>query len=109
MKILSWDVGIYNLSYCILEKNETDGKINIIKWDIVNLVDNDKMKKNKTELFENIPIKLQEINELLNVDYVVIENQPSLKNPQMKSIQMILYSYFIILIKSSVSIYGFNS
>ena len=30
MKILSWDVGIYNLSYCILEKNETDGKINII-------------------------------------------------------------------------------
>ena len=100
MKILSWDVGIYNLSYCILEKNETDGKINIIKWDIVNLVDNDKMKKNKTELFENIPIKLQEINELLNVDYVVIENQPSLKNPQMKSIQMILYSYFIILGKA---------
>ena len=58
------------------------------------------MKKNKTELFENIPIKLQEINELLNVDYVVIENQPSLKNPQMKSIQMILYSYFIILGKA---------
>ena len=100
MKILSWDVGIYNLSYCILEKNETDGKINIIGWDIVNLVDNDKMKKNKTELFENIPIKLQEIPQLLNVDYVVIENQPSLKNPQMKSIQMILYSYFIILGKA---------
>jgi hypothetical protein len=100
MKILSWDVGIYNLSYCILEKNETDGKTNIIGWDIVNLVDNEKMKKNKTELFENIPIKLQEINELLNVDYVVIENQPSLKNPQMKSIQMILYSYFIILGKA---------
>jgi hypothetical protein len=100
MKILSWDVGIYNLCYCILEKNETDGKINIIGWDIVNLVDNDKMKKNKTELFENIPIKLQEIPQLLNVDYVVIENQPSLKNPQMKSIQMILYSYFIILGKA---------
>jgi len=100
MKILSWDVGIYNLSYCILEKNEEDEKINIIKWDIVNLVDNDKMKKNKTALFENIPLKLQEINELLNVDYVVIENQPSLKNPQMKSIQMILYSYFIILGKA---------
>ena len=100
MKILSWDVGIYNLSYCILEKNETDGKINIIGWDIVNLVDNDKMKKNKTALFENIPIKLQEIPQLLDVDHVVIENQPSLKNPQMKSIQMILYSYFIILGKA---------
>lgn len=100
MKILSWDVGIYNLSYCILEKNEETGKINIIGWDIVNLVDNDKMKKNKTALFENIPLKLQEIPQLLDVDHVVIENQPSLKNPQMKSIQMILYSYFIILGKA---------
>jgi hypothetical protein len=97
MRILSWDIGIYNLCYCLLEKNDIDNKINIISWDIVNLVDNEKMKKNKTLLFENIPRKLQEIPELLNVDYVVIENQPSLKNPQMKSIQMILYSYFLIL------------
>ena len=96
MKVLSWDVGIYNLSYCIIEKNETD-EIKIIKWDIVNLVDNEEMKKNRNLIFENIPRKLYEIPELLNVDYVVIENQPSLKNPQMKSIQMILYSYFLIL------------
>ena len=104
MKILSWDVGIYNLSYCILEKvketdenNETIEKIKIIGWDIVNLVDNEEMKKNRNLLFENIPRKLYEITELLNVDIVIIENQPSLKNPQMKSIQMILYSYFLIL------------
>jgi hypothetical protein len=97
MRILSWDVGIYNLCYCLLEKDDINNKVNIISWDIVNLVDNEKMKKNKTLLFENIPRKLQEIPELLNVDYVVIENQPSLKNPQMKSIQMILYSYFLIL------------
>ena len=96
MKILSWDVGIYNLSYCILEINE-EKVIKILGWDIVNLVDNDNMKKNRNLLFENIPRKLHEIPELLNVDIVVIENQPSLKNPQMKSIQMILYSYFLIL------------
>ena len=96
MKILSWDVGIYNLSYCILEINE-DKIIKILSWDIVNLVDNENMKKNRNLLFENIPRKLYEIPELLNVDIVVIENQPSLKNPQMKSIQMILYSYFLIL------------
>ncbi len=29
------------------------------------------------------------------VEYVIIENQPVLKNPTMKSIQMILYSYFL--------------
>ena len=96
MKILSWDVGIYNLSYCIVEKIENETP-KIIGWDIVNLVDNEQMKKNRNLLFENIPRKLNEIPQLLDVDLVVIENQPSLKNPQMKSIQMILYSYFLIL------------
>jgi hypothetical protein len=97
MKILSWDVGIYNLSYCILEKNKESNEVKIIDWDIVNLVDNDEMKKNRNLIFENIPRKLHEKPQLLDVDIVVIENQPSLKNPQMKSIQMILYSYFLIL------------
>jgi len=97
LKILSWDVGIYNLSYCILEKNEETKEIKIIDWDIVNLVDNEEMKKNTTLIFENIPRKLYEKPQLLDVDIVVIENQPSLKNPKMKSIQMILYSYFLIL------------
>jgi hypothetical protein len=98
MKVLSWDVGIYNLSYCILEQNDENKEdIKIIDWDIVNLVDNEEMKKNRPLLFENIPKKLYEKPQLLNVDLVVIENQPSLKNPQMKSIQMILYSYFLIL------------
>ena len=31
----------------------------------------------------------------LECDYVVIENQPCMKNPTMKSIQMILYTYFL--------------
>ncbi len=95
MKICSWDVGIYNLSYCILEQNDISKDIKILKWDIVNLVDNDSHKKDRLLLFQNIPIKLNQIPELLEVDYVFIENQPVLKNPQMKSIQMILYSYFL--------------
>jgi hypothetical protein len=97
MRILSWDVGIYNLSYCILEKKDNENEVKIIDWDIVNLVDNEELKKNRNLLFENIPRKLHEKPQLLDVDIVVIENQPSLKNPQMKSIQMILYSYFLIL------------
>jgi hypothetical protein len=96
MKILSWDVGIYNLSYCLLEKDENN-IVKIIDWNIVNLIDNDAMKKNVNLIFENIPRKLNEIPILLDVDQVIIENQPSLKNPKMKSIQMILYSYFLIL------------
>jgi len=94
MKILSWDVGIINLSYCILEKNEMG--IKILHWGIINLMETPEMKKNRNLLFENIPKKLHELPYLLNVDKVVIENQPSLKNPQMKSIQMIVYSYFLM-------------
>ena len=39
---------------------------------------------------------LDEKKEFLNVDIVIIENQPALKNPTMKTIQMMLYSYFLI-------------
>ena len=35
MKILSWDVGIYNLAYCLIEICEN--KIKIIDWNIINL------------------------------------------------------------------------
>ena len=34
--------------------------------------------------------------DLSKVKYVLIENQPALKNPTMKSIQMIIYTFFVI-------------
>ena len=39
--------------------------------------------------------KLRKLN-LQDVNTVLIENQPALKNPVMKSIQMIIYTYFMI-------------
>lgn len=137
MRIISWDIGIKNLTYCIVEDEK------IIKWnkiDILNkyrknnidyvikcnaynkngkeckfkvfYVNNDKYycnkhKNNECKLYytiNNLPfyekaklLKESLINELdiLNVDYVVIENQPVYKNPIMKSIQLILYSYYL--------------
>jgi len=35
MRILSWDIGIINLSYCILEN--LDNKIVIKEWNVINL------------------------------------------------------------------------
>ena len=95
MKILSWDVGIINLSYCILEYDLDKKENKILYWGIINLIDSPEMKKNMNLVFENIPKKLNEYDFLLDVDAVVIENQPSLKNPKMKSIQMIVYSYLV--------------
>jgi hypothetical protein len=33
---------------------------------------------------------------LLDADYVIIENQPSMKNPRMKSIASTIYDYYLI-------------
>jgi hypothetical protein len=191
---LGWDVGIKNLSYCILKKDDND-KIQIIDWDVINLLIHKPpkiyctySKKNgitcgrvakyysgiNADTFCNVHLKVWKKNtlkntlndikewkdkwccsqslcskvatrycsnehlyfctkhrnvtntlkdvinqtsatrmplvtlgkilyekldkcpQLLDVENICIENQPVLKNPTMKSIQMMLFSYFIM-------------
>ena len=40
--------------------------------------------------------ELDKYPEFLECSDVIVENQPSLKNPTMKSIQMMVFSYFLI-------------
>lgn len=198
MEILSWDVGIKNLAYCILKKE--DDNFIIKKWGVINLSENTKVcqyttrngdkcgktaqfeiynneniifcegfgssiyicKAHKEKIiteFEKKPTKLKclkckkdgtnvlkscnEYNwcddhyekgkeqfmkkiktkkvsgtscmkqslqimasklfsildkdeDFIKVDKVLIENQPTMKNPTMKTISSILYSYFVI-------------
>ena len=137
--ILSFDIGIKNLAYCLLEKG--DETTTIQDWGILNVcVDSVchhcniktntqcdksasykcgelmlcsshyKLKQYSDKKFTKIPkhkdhmlhqgkqiVKsLQDNPNFLQVDKVVIENQPALKNPTMKTIQMMVYSYFLI-------------
>ena len=195
MRYLSWDIGIKNLSYCLLEKNENNYKI--INWEIINLSEKTKhiplcqeLKKNKEKCtkkstfynfefnlfcckthsknfkktnklielenikcinidkkesrcnkkiyykknnnrfvgycskhFKESKLNLEDYNlvekkkdtqneferiaetlikeldkrpYLLDFDTITIENQPAFKNPKMKSIQMLVYTYFLI-------------
>ena len=59
-----------------------------------------KKKKLNTsrDLFNISKICINKIRELdlKDIDFVLIENQPALKNPIMKSIQMIIYTFFMI-------------
>ena len=136
MKVLSFDVGIKNLSYCIL-----DDKRIIHSWGILNISIDPvcdhhikdkhqcdksatylvngmslcsshknlkkyktsskpkKIPKHKHHLFElgtNLLQILDTHPEFLMVEYVLIENQPALKNPTMKTIQTMIYTYFLI-------------
>lgn len=135
-KILSFDVGIKNLAYCLLDSDDKS----ILDWGILNIsvdpvcdhkakgkccdksaskTDKDgfklctshsKLKMYKDKKLKNIKkidnhmfhmgkkiIKtLDEKENFSEVDIVCIENQPALKNPTMKSVQMIIYSYFLM-------------
>jgi len=53
-------------------------------------------KVNIQLLAESMFTKLSLIKELDDVNIILIENQPSLKNPTMKTIASILFSYFIM-------------
>jgi hypothetical protein len=153
VKILSFDVGIKNLAYCLVEFAET--KNTILDWGIIDIMATFLDKTTKCSVVKNgaecgataiVCIRLPDktigfckkktcqkvvqtayqpkqikkikavttktvsllhltselIRQLklykvfLTADIVVIENQPVLKNPTMKSIQMVLYTFFLV-------------
>lgn len=59
-----------------------------------------KLKSSRTLNFDDVKYSLMMVLEskpnLLAADYVVIENQPSFKNPRMKSIASTIYDYYLI-------------
>ncbi len=75
---------------CTKHKNQCikDMKLLNVKQPSIKDIDIDKLKYNLWILLDQIP-------ELLKVDEVIIENQPSLKNPKMKAIAETLYNYFL--------------
>jgi hypothetical protein len=101
MIYISFDIGIKNLALCILER--TDDKIQILDWRIISLADKKKDIKGIDDISERIYMELDNIIGFLKekgigeIDYVLIENQPSNLNGMMKSIQYIIYCYFSLL------------
>lgn len=83
----------YHTDNCFIGYCKTHSK------NYTNLQEIKKLKKEKNDLeqvSEKLVLELDARKELLAADYVLIENQPAYKNPKMKSIQMIVYSYFLI-------------
>jgi len=44
MIILSWDVGVIHLAYCVLKLNEKTKKIDILDWDNINLIEDERLE-----------------------------------------------------------------
>ena len=93
MKVIGFDIGINNLAYCTID-SET---LKILDWKVIQL----KASGEKLD-FETTSIRLLDsMHEHFavgdNIDAVIIENQPVMKNPIMKSIQIMIYTYFILM------------
>ena len=43
MRVLSWDVGIINLAFCLIDFDKDTKKWEILDWDIINLTNRNKM------------------------------------------------------------------
>ena len=96
-RYVSFDVGIRNLAVCVINHYEKEQLCSIDHWDVMTLCKPDVPVK-KTSLFELCVVlsnKLEQLEKQLDKeDIVLIENQPVLKNPTMKSIQIMIYMFF---------------
>ena len=102
VKILSFDVGIINLAYCIFDSSNSK----ILQWGIIDLKvpgfsakipsgRNGGIAKAANDIHVTLIRELDKLPCMLEVDYVVIEKQPSF-NPKMRIIGGCLQSYFYI-------------
>ena len=74
---------------CYDKKIKDSYKVKPLKRKAVGAIDIDVLK---IELIK----KLEERKDFLSADSIIIENQPSMKNPKMKAIASTLYDYFLI-------------
>jgi hypothetical protein len=87
MSILSFDVGIINLAYCIIDASSL-----ITHWEIITI----EKTENYNKLYVSLIKALDERPHLLDsIENVIIEKQPSF-NPKMRIIAGCLQTYFII-------------
>uniref|UniRef100_A0A6C0E6Z0 Mitochondrial resolvase Ydc2 catalytic domain-containing protein n=1 Tax=viral metagenome TaxID=1070528 RepID=A0A6C0E6Z0_9ZZZZ len=86
-----------NLSYCKQHLKVVQKKDKFEIYEIKITKKAKAMGQPMLKLAENLYSHLNKNqNDFLDVDEVIIENQPVLKNPTMKSIQILLYSWFVI-------------
>ena len=104
VRVLSFDVGIKNLAYCIIDfdasKPVVEGapfpecmreRAAIDDWRVV--VVTDKKRPTVAEISDGVFTRLDEIG--ARPDVVLIENQPCIRNPVMKTVQVMIYSYYV--------------
>ena len=98
MKVLSFDVGIVNLAYCIIETSDGNNygngsnNIKITNWENISMENTKDQCVFHTNLINNLDSRSQLLDK---IDIVLIEKQPSF-NPKMRIVSGCLQTYFYI-------------
>jgi hypothetical protein len=108
-KILAIDVGIKNLSFCLMEldgnyskqnTNQSQKRCHVVDWENMCTLD-PKTNSKKVPLESLTESILYTLNDRFTDDYeadvVYIENQPATKNRTMKTVSVVIYTYFNML------------
>ena len=86
-----------NTDYCWCDKHCDKGKALTNKIHVKRVIVSNCNKQAIQDLAEKLFNKLDNnIDDFMSVDEVIIENQPTLKNPKMKNLASMLYSYFVL-------------
>lgn len=93
--ILSIDVGIRHLAYCLVRSLD-GGDFDVLEWNVVDVTG-----PGKHRLDDMVDMLLSQLDDRFfdapRIDAVLIENQPANKNPIMKSVQMVIFTFFKML------------
>ena len=94
--ILSFDIGLKNMAYSIITTNTEHMQLEIIEWSLVTL--------ESTNIYSLADSIIETCHRLFSgrmFTDILIENQPCMKAPTMKSIQMIIFTYMRIHFKDA--------
>lgn len=111
MYIISFDVGIRNLAFIIIQVDNHNKSHEIIEWNVLELCP----KNTKACNVDNIIIgksmmqQLDEIIQKYNFDIVLIENQIGQNAIKMKSVQGMLNMYFVMREYNETHIINYNA
>lgn len=108
MRVLSFDCGLKNLAYALLDVDAARQQ-HLVDWAVLSVEaeaepattrpashDKSGFYSMSGNLFRTLASRFGPRENAAAVDVVLIENQPCMKNPTMKSVQIMVYSFFCI-------------
>lgn len=88
-EVLSFDVGIRNLAYCVMRKRSMTAQFEVCHWEVIDL-----QSQTLSDITQTLVRELNARKYLLNVPFVLIESQ-NCSNALMRSVAHSIQTFFL--------------